>query len=387
LDHKRRVDEKYLTKAAKEEILEITNIKANNTDNNTENNTASNQIQANNQESTATDQSKDFAVIDDSRKREITDENESKREEPPLKKKKLKGRNKKRPIDKRPDNMEKLCPKVLADEHCHYGEKCKFSHDMIKFIENKPKSFSDTCYLYETFGRCQFGIACVNSSQHTMVTGDKCNQIVNEEKWCETKQKVFTTNLLEKGTQVKLWKRNYDFKAANKIVKVVEKLESNKMPDYAEINVKRPDFYYKRILGTKAENSVSNNETKLSNVTTVSSQDIGNDAKVTIDVTSNDCETAANDKDLSLDTYKTSSLSETTQSAQHSDAIATTNVQANPLSNIQENYNSLESKGNDVTHLQGDIIGTKTLDSIETEEGVIKLRPQEKRKVISLRNK
>lgn len=41
---------------------------------------------------------------------------------------------------------------------CFYGEKCKFLHDVADYMSTKPADLGDTCYIYDTFGRCNINL-------------------------------------------------------------------------------------------------------------------------------------------------------------------------------------------------------------------------------------
>jgi len=95
-------------------------------------------------------------------------EEDARSHSPPAKKSKLKGRNKKRPIEKRPQASDKLCASIVAQRPCTYGERCKFSHDVDKFISEKPKVHSLLkCPVFSTYGACPFGVTCLYSDQHS----------------------------------------------------------------------------------------------------------------------------------------------------------------------------------------------------------------------------
>lgn len=139
--------------------------------------------------------------------------------EPPKKKAKLKGRNKRRPMEPRVANEDKLCPHILSEKECRFGESCKFSHDVKKYIETKPADLGDECYAFKTFGKCNYGLACRFAKSH--LTKDFKN-VVNEEVYSKCKDKEVVTNILSKEAQFKLRKRTYDFKRALDIVKRVQ---------------------------------------------------------------------------------------------------------------------------------------------------------------------
>ena len=124
------------------------------------------------------------------------------------------GRNKKRPKGKRVDASEKICQAIIRDQICSYGSTCKFSHDKQKFMDTKLPDISDQCYTFNTYGKCTFGLACRFGTVH--VTSDLKNVV--KEDFDETKLKAAVKNVLKKENQVLLWKRKYDFTKADEVI-------------------------------------------------------------------------------------------------------------------------------------------------------------------------
>ena len=135
-------------------------------------------------------------------------------EEPAAKKIKLTGRNKKRPKRKKIKAGDKICPAIARDQICSYGNKCKFSHDKAKFIADKLPDIGDQCYVFETYGKCPFGLSCRFGSKH--ITEDFKN-IVKED-FNQEKMYSSVKNVLKKDNQVLLWKRKYNFSKANVVI-------------------------------------------------------------------------------------------------------------------------------------------------------------------------
>jgi tRNA-dihydrouridine synthase 3 len=98
---------------------------------------------------------------------------------------KVKGRNKQRPVT-HIKAKDKLCPTIFQEKDCRFGEKCKFSHDVKSFMETKPKDISPECIVFESFGKCPFGVACRYGSKHI---SEEYKNIVNQELY-EEKSKV-----------------------------------------------------------------------------------------------------------------------------------------------------------------------------------------------------
>lgn len=156
----------------------------------------------------------------ESLKRKVEDNGTEEGESTPAKKVKLKGRNKQRPVGKKVEAKDKLCPSVLHERECSFGEKCKFSHDVKAFMENKPPDIGPECYNYVTFGKCPYGLACRFGQMHI---SDEPKNIVNTELFEKMSQEKSTVNLLEKSLQVKLWKKKYDFSKGNDNVAKIKK--------------------------------------------------------------------------------------------------------------------------------------------------------------------
>lgn len=124
----------------------------------------------------------------------------------------------------------RLCPFIAKCIECDYGEKCKYNHDVKTFIENRPKDIGEICYIYEKYGKCPFGLSCRFSSGHIrQVSEEKYENIINVEKYKEGNNVAQIYNVMSADLRTKLWKRKYDFKLSDKIVRTVnEYLNSNK---------------------------------------------------------------------------------------------------------------------------------------------------------------
>lgn len=133
----------------------------------------------------------------------------------PNKKIKLKGRNKQRPVTFKANDSQKVCPAVLAEQECRFGEKCKFCHDVATFMKDKPEDIGPECYNFKTFGRCPYGLACRFAQQH-IDSGFK--NITDQELFDKMAAQPPVKNTLTKDLQHLLWKKKYDFSKANKIV-------------------------------------------------------------------------------------------------------------------------------------------------------------------------
>lgn len=127
---------------------------------------------------------------------------------PPCKRIKLKGRNSQRPKGRRVDASDKLCPSYMQDKECSYGDRCKFSHNKSLFMANKSADIATVCYLFETYGKCPYGITCRFAKSHI---SDDLKNIISPVFKDMKDRESFVRNVLKKDLQVSLWKRRYDF--------------------------------------------------------------------------------------------------------------------------------------------------------------------------------
>ena len=74
------------------------------------------------------------------------------------KKKKKRGQNKNRKFVA-PRETIKLCQHAGKPE-CPFGERCRYEHDISKYIESKPADLPGICPVYEALGKCPVGMKC-----------------------------------------------------------------------------------------------------------------------------------------------------------------------------------------------------------------------------------
>ena len=140
--------------------------------------------------------------------------------EPPSKKAKLKGRNKQRPRNERIMAKDKMCPAVKENRDCKFGDNCKFNHDKKDFLSKKLPELDGGCYLFDTFGYCQYGITCRFAGNHLT---ENFQNLVKDDLFEKMKSNKKFLNELDSEVRQKLWKKKYNFKRADGIVKDVQK--------------------------------------------------------------------------------------------------------------------------------------------------------------------
>ncbi|XP_059828243.1 tRNA-dihydrouridine(47) synthase [NAD(P)(+)]-like isoform X1 [Hypanus sabinus] len=152
-------------------------------------------------------------------------------------KRKARGQNKNRPHMK-PNQYEhdqKLCSSVFREPpgECYYGEKCRFLHDVSKYLAQKPADLGDHCYLYDTYGRCQYGISCRYAQSHI---GPDNNNLINEDLMKTWETKVMVKNTLSKELQHILRKKKFPFPKSEQYLKRLSVKQKSCKQDSLEEN-------------------------------------------------------------------------------------------------------------------------------------------------------
>lgn len=128
-------------------------------------------------------------------------------------KKKLKGRNKTRPIEKKlEDGKSRLCPNIIQKFECQFGEKCRYLHDISEYWKSKPDDLPGPCYNFETFGKCPYGVTCRFARQHTN------EDLSDVEKTVDNSIKPTERSILPRELQITLRKKKYDFSQTDKVI-------------------------------------------------------------------------------------------------------------------------------------------------------------------------
>ncbi|KAM4705376.1 tRNA-dihydrouridine(47) synthase [NAD(P)(+)]-like isoform 2-T2 [Rhinophrynus dorsalis] len=151
------------------------------------------------------------------------DEQSQKSNEGNQEKKRARGQNKSRPHMKHSHFEEnKLCPSITQEctNKCFFGEKCKFLHDVEKYMSGKPDDIGPNCHLYETFGKCIYGVTCRFAKSH--INQDFKN-LINENLTKLWEGKVLVKNGLDKDLKLQLRKRKVKFEKSDQYLKLQNK--------------------------------------------------------------------------------------------------------------------------------------------------------------------
>ncbi|XP_004714307.1 tRNA-dihydrouridine(47) synthase [NAD(P)(+)]-like [Echinops telfairi] len=153
------------------------------------------------------------ARLEDGRMEEATQPQEK-----PQAQKRARGQNKGRPHLK-PSHYDgnRLCPSVVQGSaaKCFYGDRCRFLHDLSSYLENKPADLGPCCVLFDTFGRCPYGVTCRFAGAHL---GPEGQNLVREELVARGAQPAPVRNGLAKGLQQQLRKRQVRFEQAEQVL-------------------------------------------------------------------------------------------------------------------------------------------------------------------------
>ncbi|XP_031203929.1 tRNA-dihydrouridine(47) synthase [NAD(P)(+)]-like isoform X2 [Mastomys coucha] len=128
--------------------------------------------------------------------------------------KRARGQNKSRPHMKPAQyDKDRLCPSLLQESAtpCTFGDRCRFLHDVQRYLETKPADLGPRCVLFDTFGRCPFSMTCRFAGAHL---GPEGQNLVHEELVARCAQLPSVRNGLDRALQQQLRKRQVCFERA-----------------------------------------------------------------------------------------------------------------------------------------------------------------------------
>lgn len=138
---------------------------------------------------------------------------------PPAKRVRRRGQNKGRPRPAFIPYSEMLCPSCYHGDgggsSCQFGEKCRYSHDVVKYMSTKPPDVGDECFLFKTYGKCPYGRACRFAGNHLTTN---YGNVVNESLY-DPSSPVKTLNVIPRFLQEKLRKRQLPFVRSERYLK------------------------------------------------------------------------------------------------------------------------------------------------------------------------
>ncbi|NXO32044.1 DUS3L synthase, partial [Cisticola juncidis] len=99
---------------------------------------------------------------------------------------------------------------------CRFGPRCRFLHDVSQYLAAKPADLGGRCVLFDTFGRCPYGVTCRFGHAHL---GDGHQNVVNAALARQWEGKVLVRNGLSKELQQQLRKRKFRFGRAEEFLR------------------------------------------------------------------------------------------------------------------------------------------------------------------------
>ncbi|XP_058062406.1 tRNA-dihydrouridine(47) synthase [NAD(P)(+)]-like [Anopheles bellator] len=150
-------------------------------------------------------------------------------------KKKNRGQNKGRGIPFKEDDSLRLCKTLLngsvteGAKPCPKMDTCRYSHDLDRYLQLKPKDIDGKCYIYSLKGFCDFGVTCRFAGAHL----DENNRNIYPADHKPNDSMLITTCLGYDLQQI-LRKKQYNFHKSTKIVNKFEKLQQDERTSQKE---------------------------------------------------------------------------------------------------------------------------------------------------------
>uniref|UniRef100_A0A6I8NWA1 tRNA-dihydrouridine(47) synthase [NAD(P)(+)] n=1 Tax=Ornithorhynchus anatinus TaxID=9258 RepID=A0A6I8NWA1_ORNAN len=143
-------------------------------------------------------------------------------------KRRARGQNKNRPHVKPTHYSEnKLCPSVIqaSADKCFFGERCRFLHNLASYMATKPPDLGDRCVLFDTFGKCIYGVTCRFAGAHL---GERQQNLVDEERAAQWRDRQLVRNSLSKELQQQLRKKKVLFSRSERYLRQLNKPSAGK---------------------------------------------------------------------------------------------------------------------------------------------------------------
>ncbi|KAK5134609.1 hypothetical protein LTR08_006265 [Meristemomyces frigidus] len=127
----------------------------------------------------------------------------------------------------------------FAPANCQYGEKCKWEHDIRKYLEFGKRedvgTFSGVCPIYETKGHCRFGWRCRFAGSHSQEVehedGRKELVLLSKEQTAsnvnadEEEDGAGVVNVVAHTDKIQLRKKKFPTKKADKWIEYLSKTQ------------------------------------------------------------------------------------------------------------------------------------------------------------------
>jgi tRNA-dihydrouridine synthase 3 len=172
--------------------------------------------------------------IDDDSAEQSVDRNEQISNTNGKKGKRNRGQNKNRELKQQEEDF-KLCSSLIDPEvlrECKFGpERCRFVHDVKEYLERKPKDIEGVCPVFNALGYCPAGFKCRFLHSHM----EDMKLIRVQSKVDEVKRTNHELNSVTSDQKFSLMKKKFVFKYADEVCKIMDSIQDdNKKKDAAK---------------------------------------------------------------------------------------------------------------------------------------------------------
>lgn len=152
--------------------------------------------------------------------------------------KKQRGQNKARKLVQSRGDAIRLCSQALSEGGCSYGDKCRFEHDIAKYIASKPEDLPGECPVYAAIGQCSAGVKCRWLHSH-FADGALTK---NEELLAISSKNNYEINRVPAATLNDLQKKKYSFPLSDKQIPYMDAIiKQNSVLNHAGGSIKREE--------------------------------------------------------------------------------------------------------------------------------------------------